>query len=85
MQSTEKAGIHFTGHTMEWLSIALPPSRLSKDWVLDAVNYLILAIESEYGAEATRGFAPSPERLYEYGNLLHALHGIRSFRYSRWK
>lgn len=56
--------INSTGHTLEWLSLALSTEELKQQWVQDAANALALMILDIQGQPM------------EGGTLYHAVHGL---------
>lgn len=56
--------INTTGHTLEWLSLALPDAELKEQWVQDAANALAMQILDLQGSPI------------EGGSLYHAVHGL---------
>src|SRR5262249_48632762 len=56
--------IHTTGHTLEWLALALPEEELQEEWLQNAANALALMILEQQGAPI------------EGGSLYHAVHGL---------
>jgi hypothetical protein len=62
--------INTTGHTLEWLALALPDAELKKPWVQDAANALALMILDQQGGGI------------DAGSLYHAVHGLLIY-YSR--
>jgi hypothetical protein len=56
--------INTTGHTLEWLALALPDAELKEQWVQDAANALSLMILDLQGSGI------------EGGSLYHAVHGL---------
>jgi hypothetical protein len=56
--------INTTGHTLEWLALALPEAELREEWVQNAANALALLILDLQGAPI------------EGGSLYHAVHGL---------
>lgn len=56
--------INTTGHTLEWLSLALSDAELREQWMQDAANALSLMILDQQGAPI------------EGGSLYHAVHGL---------
>jgi hypothetical protein len=56
--------INTTGHTFEWLALALTDAELREPWVEDAANALALLILSV------------GDRPVEGGALYHAVHGL---------
>jgi hypothetical protein len=62
--------INTTGHTLEWLSLALPDAELKKPWVESAANALALMILDLQNSSI------------EGGSLYHAVHGLLIY-YSR--
>ncbi|MCA9260640.1 MAG: hypothetical protein KDA61_15615 [Planctomycetales bacterium] len=57
-----------TGHTLEFLSVALPPARLREPWVRRAAIYLCDLLERTRGLDL------------ECGALYHAAHGLVLYR-----
>ncbi len=64
--------INTTGHTLEFLALALPPERLSEPWVEQAVTQL---------CELFKKTEPIP---LECGSLYHAAHGLMEYRERRF-
>ena len=64
--------INTTGHTLEFLALALPPERLSEPWVEQAVIQLCGLFKKT---------APIP---LECGSLYHAAHGLMEYRERRF-
>jgi hypothetical protein len=56
--------INTTGHTLEWLALALPEEELRAEWMQNAANALALMILDLQGAPI------------EGGSLYHAVHGL---------
>jgi hypothetical protein len=56
--------INTTGHTLEWLALALPDDQLKAPWVENAANALALMILDLQGSPI------------EGGSLYHAVHGL---------
>jgi hypothetical protein len=56
--------INTTGHTLEWLALALSNAELRESWVRDAVNALTVMIFDIQGSPM------------EGGSLYHAVHGL---------
>jgi hypothetical protein len=56
--------INTTGHTLEWLALALPDHELQAEWVRDAVNALCLQILELQG------------KAIDSGSMYHAVHGL---------
>jgi hypothetical protein len=56
--------INTTGHTLEWLALALPDAELKQPWVGEAANALALMILDQQGVPI------------EGGSLYHAVHGL---------
>jgi hypothetical protein len=56
--------INTTGHTLEWLALALPDAELKEQWVQDAANALSLTI------------LDLQDQPIEGGSLYHAVHGL---------
>lgn len=56
--------INTTGHTLEWLALALPEAELREPWVENAANALALMILDLQGSPI------------EGGSLYHAVHGL---------
>ena len=64
--------INTTGHTLEFLALALPPDRLSEPWVEQAVMQLCKLFKKT---------EPIP---LECGSLYHAAHGLMEYRERRF-
>jgi len=64
--------INTTGHTLEFLALALPPERLSEPWVEQAVMQLCGLFKKT---------EPIP---LECGSLYHAAHGLMEYRERRF-
>jgi len=64
--------INTTGHTLEFLSLSLPPERLSEPWVEQAVAQLCKLFQKT---------KPIP---LECGSLYHAAHGLMEYRERRF-
>jgi hypothetical protein len=62
--SDKQLRINTTGHTLEWLALALPETELKEPWVQAAANALALMILEQ---------RDSP---IEGGSLYHAVHGL---------
>jgi hypothetical protein len=60
--------INTTGHTLEWLALALPDAELKEPWVQDAANALAVTILD---------LQDSP---IEGGSLYHAVHGLLMYQ-----
>ncbi|HXG09863.1 MAG TPA: hypothetical protein VNK04_08755 [Gemmataceae bacterium] len=56
--------INTTGHTLEWLALALSPDELKEPWMQEAANALALMILEMQGSPI------------EGGSLYHAVHGL---------
>ncbi len=61
-----------TGHTLEWLALALPQNQLQDPWITQAVNYLCLMLEETKDYEL------------ECGGLYHAARGLKIYRERRF-
>ena len=59
--------INTTGHTLEWLSLALTDAELRQDWMQNAANALALLILDMQGSPI------------EGGTLYHAVHGLTMY------
>ena len=57
-----------TGHALEWMSVAMSPDELRQDWVLKAVERLVVDLEK------------FPTKVFSDGGLYHAAHALRRFR-----
>ena len=57
-----------TGHALEWMSVAMSPEELRQDWVLKAVERLVVDLEK------------FPTKVFSDGGLYHAVHALRRFR-----
>ncbi len=57
-----------TGHALEWMSVAMSPTELRQDWVLNAVDRLVVDLEK------------FPTKVFSDGGLYHAAHALRRFR-----
>jgi hypothetical protein len=68
--SDKQLRINTTGHTLEWLALALTDPELKEPWVQDAANALAMMILEQQGAPI------------EGGSLYHAVHGLILY-YSR--
>jgi hypothetical protein len=73
-------GIHYTGHTLEWLSLWLPPRELQSAWILNAVEYLVEAFQIEYPDRDHVLPLRTEEQTFAYGCSAHALLAL-----SRWR
>ena len=60
--------INTTGHTLEFLTLALGDEEISKPWVKRAVNYLVDVLDRTKKADL------------ECGSLYHAVHGLALYR-----
>lgn len=65
---TPRQLISSTGHALEWMSVALSPNDLRQDWVLKAVDRLVVDMEK------------FPTEVFSDGGLYHAAHALRRFR-----
>ena len=65
---TPRQVISSTGHALEWMSVALSPNDLRQDWVLKAVDRLVIDMEK------------FPTEVFSDGGLYHAAHALRRFR-----
>lgn len=61
-----------TGHTLEWLALALPDDQLKEQWVQDAANALAITILDMQGVPV------------EGGALYHAVHGLIMYHHRIW-
>lgn len=59
-----------TGHTLEWLAVALPPAELKEPWVVRAVDRLLVEMEN------------NPPESFTDGGSYHAAHALRLFKES---
>ena len=57
-----------TGHALEWMSVAMSPEELRQDWVLKAVERLVVDLEK------------FPTKVFSDGGLYHAAHALRRIR-----
>ena len=57
-----------TGHALEWMTVAMSPEDLKKEWVLMAVKRLVADLEK------------FPTKVFSDGGLYHAAHALRRFR-----
>jgi hypothetical protein len=67
--------ISATGHTLEFLSFALPRNQLEEDWIVRAADRLCMLLEVSQDADL------------DCGGLYHALNGLRLYyqrRYQPW-
>ncbi len=70
------AVISSTGHTIEFLSFALPAEQLSEAWLVKAVDRLCVLLEATKGVDL------------DCGGLYHALNGLKLYysrRYEPWR
>jgi hypothetical protein len=64
--------LHSTGHTLEWLDVALTDQQLQEPWVTAAVNRLCQLLED------------NRDRPLDCGALYHAIRGLRIYRDRRF-
>lgn len=57
-----------TGHTVEWLTVALDAGQLKEDWVRRGVTALVDIIEKH------------PITALSNGGMYHAAHGLRRYK-----
>jgi len=72
--------IHYTGHHLEWLTLALTEQELREDWILRAVDRLLSSIEAEYPAGDYYRRLLDFDDCFAVGNFTHAVSGL-----SRWR
>lgn len=73
--------ILYTGHSMEWISLACDNDYLAEPWVLRACEVLIQAISREHFDEEQPIISfGSDEQLFALGNMMHALSGLITWR-----
>ena len=60
--------ISTTGHALEWMSVAMAPDELKQEWVLKAIERLVVDLEK------------FPTEVFSDGGLYHAAHALRRFR-----
>lgn len=65
---TPRQLVSTTGHALEWMSLALSPEELKQEWVLKAIERLVLDMEK------------FPTAVFSDGGLYHAAHALRRFR-----
>jgi hypothetical protein len=65
---TPRQLISSTGHALEWMSVALSPEELTQDWVLKAIDRMVIDMEK------------FPTEVFSDGGLYHAAHALRRFR-----
>lgn len=68
--------VHYTGHNMEWLAIALTKDELTEEWILKAVVFLSDAIANQFIVGDTV-FLPTSEKIYNYGSICHAISALQ--------
>ncbi len=73
----DQQDIVFTGHTLEWLSVALSSNELKEPWVLQIVDAVIETIDQGL---VGRPSAVNPKDVYWWGAAAHAVSGL-----SRWQ
>ncbi len=66
------ATLHSTGHTLEWLDVALTQQQLQEPWVTAAVDRLCQLLED------------NKDRALDCGALYHAARGLRLYRERRF-
>lgn len=64
--------LHSTGHTLEWLTVALTPEQLKEPWITAAVLRLCDLLEE------------NAERDLDCGGLYHAARGLKLYREARF-
>ena len=64
--------LHATGHTLEWLDVALTQQQLEQPWVTAAVDRLCQLLED------------NKDRALDCGALYHAIRGLRIYRERRF-
>ena len=69
-------GIHYTGHSLEWLGVFLSRDELKAGWILDSIKYLDFAIEKSYSVEEALEF-DSDKKCENFGDLAHALSALK--------
>jgi hypothetical protein len=68
--------VHYTGHCLEWLSLALSEEQLHEQWVIHAADFLaqnVANVSTLADAVEIKG----SERVYNYGGICHAVTGLR--------
>ena len=73
-------GLHYTGHTVEWLSVLLSDTEMNQPWVVRAVGYLTVALDSEHPECQNLVPLDSDDRRMTYGFVAHAVSGIARWR-----
>jgi len=70
-------GIHYTGHTLEWMAIGLRSEELREPWVLRAVRYLTAAIDAQFPYASEMLPFNTSERCMNYGFVAHAVSALQ--------
>ncbi len=68
LAATPKHLVWATGHTLEWLSVALTPDQLREPWVVRGVKRLVEVLEKH------------PTSIISDGSLYHAAHALRLYK-----
>lgn len=74
--------IVLAGHTLEWLSMALPTSALKEPWVLQIVDAVIEAVDRGFIA---RGGTLSSDDVYWLGAACHAVSGLERWQERQYR
>lgn len=72
--------IHYSGHSLEWISRVLTPEELREPWIMDLVRYLVGAIESDFGTDDAILPFTTEDRGMTFGFLSHAIGGLQKWR-----